>query len=572
MKKQHINISFLILILFIGWSCSEDSNLDPEGNWELSTPAIASPANNAEIDLDELTPAATFTINWTQAVSSVNYGVRYYVIFDTVNSTSFDSPILELESDNNGKNLSVAVTFSALDEALSLAGYTANTRHQLTLAVRADCLSKSTVATITVNVKRFATEILPVQLFLTGSATEGGSTLANAIALKRLIDSLGNASNRYEIYTHLVADGQYKFYSANTLPALEYGGQDGSLIKSGNAIVAAETGEYRISVDLDQMTYSLLKIEKWSVVGDPIASGWGGDEPLVYQGGGIWKDTVEILQTGNFAFRANGDWTYLLKLVKNTTNILVMESDAVSQGLEFQDIPCTVSGTCIFTLNLYAGGYNFTIEKVIIPGGITTIPETLYLLSDGQSVCEFTKDGNVFSSTIYLALQASKTYSLNSASDGTGTAYAIADALGTASTSDKVAGNSVLSEETGNITVALDQAYQLTVDFDAAKLKWNYYNMKLFHWSNWDTRDEFVMTYQHPYKFTVTANLKAGYEMKFNSPWEVEFGADDPSVITGTMTNKGGSNFTCISTDGSYTANITVANNYSTGSYEFVKQ
>jgi len=34
------------------------------------------------------------------------------------------------------------------------------------------------------------------------------------------------------------------------------------------------------------------------------------------------------------------------------------------------------------------------------------------------------------------------------------------------------------------------------------------------------------MTCLHPLTFTVTANLKAGNDMKFNSPWDVQFNPD----------------------------------------------
>jgi hypothetical protein len=69
----------------------------------------------------------------------------------------------------------------------------------------------------------------------------------------------------------------------------------------------------------------------------------------------------------------------------------------------------------------------------------------------------------------------------------------------------------------------------------------------------------------------VTADLKAGYLMKFNSQWDVQFGADDPSALSGTMTNNGGQNFDNLTVDGNYTATIVVSDDYQTGTYQFVK-
>src|SRR5690606_15161318 len=103
-------------------------------------------------------------------------------------------------------------------------------------------------------------------------------------------------------------------------------------------------------------------------------------------------------------------------------------------------------------------------------------PDAVFLISDGDVVAEFVKDGDVFTSGKYLALQAEKTYALNTSADGSGEAVVA-----------------------GNIAIARDQAYTIQIDFESGKLSWKYYNMKLFHWNEagggWDDRDEFVMTY-----------------------------------------------------------------------------
>lgn len=411
-------------------------------------------------------------------------------------------------------------------------------------------------------------------MFISGDATENGSELSQAIPLKRLNDTEGNPSNKYEVYTSLSADKTYKFYSRQTLPAHQYGGTDGSLVKSGAAIKATEDGAYRISVDLDDNTCSLLKIEKWSVVGTPVNGGWDGDEALAYQGGGVWKANIDLIAKGGFIFRANGDWSYLMKRVAGTTNSVVMESQAADQGLQLEDIPSEKTGTFIFTLDLSASAYSYTIEKDPNAEEPVATPESLFLLADGTMIHEFTKDGDTFSSVVYLALQNGVSYTLNSAEDGLGTSYALDSSIGATDVlgGDKVAGSSKLGEDAVSLAVETDQAYLLTLDFSASQLTWSYYNLKLFHWSDWDSRDEFELIYVHPYTFTLTTDLVSSYEMKINSPWDVEFGADDPTAMSGTMTNKGGENFTNISTDGIYQLSITISNDYQTGNYEFVSQ
>ena len=206
------------------------------------------------------------------------------------------------------------------------------------------------------------------------------------------------------------------------------------------------------------------------------------------------------------------------------------------------------------------------------------LQESLYLLSNGEKIEEFEKEGNTFYAPNHLALQANVTYQLNSVEDGSGTAFSLEDFIGETSNpdGDSAFGNVNLVEGGVGFNVARDQAYNLELNFESGNATWKYYNIKLFHWDEangaWDDRDEFLMTYVHPYQFTVTEELEAGYNMKFNSPWDIQLGADDPEAMSGTMTNNGGGNFVNITSSGIYEVNIEVSSDYSTGIYEFISQ
>jgi hypothetical protein len=78
------------------------------------------------------------------------------------------------------------------------------------------------------------------------------------------------------------------------------------------------------------------------------------------------------------------------------------------------------------------------------------------------------------------------------------------------------------------------------------------------------------MTYKHPYRFETTTALKAGFDLKFNSPWDVQFGTAS-SDLSGTMTN-GGPNYKGITQDGTYKASIMVTDDFASAAYEIVKQ
>ncbi|OKL38764.1 SusE domain-containing protein [Pontibacter flavimaris] len=572
MKKIYSILS-LLTVLFVAWSCDEKDNLDPTGNWELSEPVIASPSPNEELVLDEDKPTETFPFSWQAAVSSQRYQVRYTFVLDSADNKDFSSPILSVASANNGRDQSIAPTARQIDQALSAAGYIAASTVNLKWGVLATSLSKQTVASSTITITRFATESSPTQLFVSGAATETGADPTKAIAMRDIKDAEGNSTGVFELYTSLKADGTFRFLGEQSAQALTFGGTSGQLARNGAGITAPEAGEYRILVDFNNNSYNLLKIDKWSVVGGNILGGWGGDAPLVYKGNSTWQGNIDLTEAAGFVFRANGDWAYLLKRVKGTTNQLVMES--MANGVAFEDVPSEGTGPHIFTLNLAADKYTYTIEEDNSITPPADVPDQLYLLSDGQEVAQLNKSGNSFGSGIFLALQAGKNYTLNTAPDGTGTSYSIAGNIGETenTNADNVTGGVDFGTGKMALAVARDQAYQLTVNFTTGKFTWKYYNIKLFHWDDkggWDNRDEFLMTYVHPYKYEVTANLKAGYDLKFNSPWDVQFGTDS-DALNGTMSN-GGANYKGIKQSGSYKATLEVSNDYTSAKYAFVKQ
>ncbi|WP_298338910.1 SusE domain-containing protein [uncultured Algibacter sp.] len=582
MKTLFKNVLFLISMTAILVACETENNLETEGLWQLSNPSITLPSDNL-IVLDETTPNDIITFSWEAAVSSANFIVSYNVVLDTLGSTSFDTPILKLTPENSGRALSASISYETIDQALSFAGYQANSDVELTWGVVASSINKTSVDSNTLTIKRFENEIVPNRLFISGTATENNNNLSNAILLRRLNDVEGKPSNIHEVYTSLKAGNTFKFYSEQSLPALVYGGtQEGEIIKSGTPISVNEDGQYRIKVDLDNNTYSLLKVERWNMKGSPIIGGWGSDEPLEYIGGGIWQASIQLVNTGGFLFRADVDgadfWSYLLKRIVGTSNTLIIETDAATQGVSFEDIPSEQLGTKLVTLNLSASAYTYTIENDPNAAEPLEAPNALYLFKNNQLVGELTKDGDTFRTENYIALQNGDEVTLNTSSDGSGDSFTTFDNIGATTEPDGINVNESpdLSEGTNVIGVERDQAYTFTIDFANAKFQWNYYNIFLFHWDEinqkWEERNEFLMTYEHPYTFITTVDISANFDMKFISPWDNDFGSESPSELSGNITNRGGSNIRNITTNGNYRVSIEVTPDFSSGTYEFVQQ
>lgn len=575
-----------ILLAGIVLSCGEESNMEPVGNWELSTPAPTTPAINANVVLQDNLPASAVRFEWQPASASSRFIVQYTVHVVTAGSTNFENALLTLTPANSGKNAFVETTAQQIDYILWARCYPAGAEVDLEWVVVAKSIDKTSTAKQAFSITRFQNEYMPETMFISGSATEAGEDITEATKMRTHKDADGNVTNIFDVYTTLTAGKTYFFRDENNTTSKIFGGEEGALAGCGAAITAPETGVYRVTVDLNSNTYSLLKIDRWSLVGDAVEGGWGGDVPLTYAGNSIWTTTIDLYkpyETAGFIFRANGDWGYLLKRIvstgnaANTSGSVVMESEAAGMGKAFEDARGPEIGTYKITLNLSADAYTYLLEKQGEPAPTPTIigetanpngdavsgnfvfgeydvPNELYLLADGALVGTFEKDGDAFNSVKFWALQTSKTYTINSASDGSGTTYG--------------------EVNDGEMAVARDQAYQLSVNFETGRLAWKYYNIKLFHWDDvgggWDARQELLMTYEHPYTFKVTGTLSAGFHSKFNSPWEVQFGTAD-TALSGTMTN-GGANFTGIVSNGTYNASILVTDDFTSCEYTFQKQ
>jgi len=583
--KLCYKLSVFLLIMLV-WACGNDDNLEPVGDWSLTAATPSAPANNTSMVLDENKPATKIRFEWTGAATTNRFVVQYTVLLLPAGTDNADQAIMSLTPGNNGRDLYAETTADDIDYALWTKCYPAGQAVNLKWSVVSKAIEKQALASQNISFTRFATERMPATLFITGAGTEAGADVTKAIALRAQLDADKKATGLFDVYTMLTGGSTYEFHDKAAVISKKFGGKDKHLEGCGASIAAPETGIYRVTVDLNTNTYDLLKIDRWSIVGDAIADGWGGDAPLEYQGKGVWGAKMTLFKPNDnagFAFRANEDWGLLLKRIKgsatnDTGGKLILESEGNDRGIAYENLPAPEENAYTITLDL--SGADYTYKLVGDPKGPATAvigetanpnadgvsgniamgsystPDHLYLVSDGEQIAELTKDGDSYKSGKFVALEKSKKYILNSAGDGSGTTY------------NKIGD--------GTLSVARDQAYQLTADFSAGKLTWKFYNMKLFHWSDtpggWDARKEIPMTYIHPYTFDVTADLTGGWVSKFNSPWDVQFGTAS-TALTGTMTNDGSSpNYPGIVQSGTYKATIVVADDYSTADYSFVKQ
>jgi hypothetical protein len=209
----------------------------------------------------------------------------------------------------------------------------------------------------------------------------------------------------------------------------------------------------------------------------------------------------------------------------------------------------------------------------------TSTPAALYLITAPHTSIALVKSGDVFSSVNYVALEASVDYYFNTKADGSGTSYYINEVLSAYgyADDDKVSWDNPLLEVTageGKFRVARSQAYKLTVDFSKAELNWQYYNIKLFYYTDWATRKDVLLNYKHPLMFEKLLPLPANHNMKFysvNPDW-LEWGSNNAESLSGTLSQGSGSDILAVKEAGSFLVSITLDNSLQVGTYAFTRE
>ena len=117
----------------------------------------------------------------------------------------------------------------------------------------------------------------------------------------------GDNDKQFEGYVYFAEAGEFKFAVGGWDENYGDTGGDGTLEAGGDNLSVAEPGYYRITADLENLTYSVEKVE-FGLIGDATAGGWDADQDMSYNPEtGAWEIEAE-LTAGEIKFRANDGW------------------------------------------------------------------------------------------------------------------------------------------------------------------------------------------------------------------------------------------------------------------------
>ena len=295
-------VSGVMLLMFYG--CSDDNPLSTEVT-EVSS--LYSPANGFDAVLD---PNGNLTFEWERAKAEDGGIVMYEVAFD-VPGGDFSSPVYRVVSDNNGVQNRVTISHAVLNSAAAQAGLGASETGQLEWTVISsrgvnEKVSQDRRSIQITRLAGFANP--PIRVYLTGTGSESGGNLANAIEAKSVGDG------QFEIYAELTTGGTFSFVSGTSGDIREFNIIDGKLLEGGEAPVIDQDGIYRIYMDFTIGNTSITRIDE---VGFWYSAHNNVEFTLEYQGNGVYSATEIPFNFFEFSWGMDARYKFRLSVNKD---------------------------------------------------------------------------------------------------------------------------------------------------------------------------------------------------------------------------------------------------------------
>lgn len=282
MKKQLcLLFVFVASILFV--QCDKDER---DINLNLSEVTnIFTPVDGRSIQVKPTNSSTIETFEWEQSRAEDGSLVLYEVAFDQ-ESGDFSQPFYKVVSDGKGVNNKLSLSYGDLNNIAKLGGAKFFEKKKFKWTVYASKGTNVKKATIsrTIEIERpGGFDVMPSKVYISGTATENGTTLANAIQMKQVSNGV------FEVFTKLKA-GTYKFYDGNTGTPRQFYIYDDSGAKligvNGETTFAGADKIVRLRLDFNTLNTTMVEvktIQLWYCAGNTF---WF---TLPYAGNGVWR-------------------------------------------------------------------------------------------------------------------------------------------------------------------------------------------------------------------------------------------------------------------------------------------
>ena len=283
--KNLKKVFVLLALPFVAFtSCKKDEktlneNIGPVG-------ALLAPQNQQSIKLTPSVATASQQFKWSPATSEDGGLILYEVAF-AKEGGDFSNPAFKVVSDGAGVQPQVTISHKDLTKIAALCGINSSSTGNVKWTVISSKASnrKAGQESRLLQMERPAgfAEV-PTELYLTGSATEGGDDVTKAVKMKKLEEGV------FEVYTSL-KPGTYQLADKPTQAARRFF-MDGASIKEGATpvTVTGSTKVYYLKYDFNVATVvETVEVQSMGLY----MSAYGNEiGQLAYTSGGNWESGI----------------------------------------------------------------------------------------------------------------------------------------------------------------------------------------------------------------------------------------------------------------------------------------
>jgi hypothetical protein len=283
---KNITKSILVLLGVFAMSCSGDDVEDRPVITATDAPVLTAPLGGTYVlNIDDAALQADRFV-WTSANFDQDVAITYTLEIDKLGS-EFANP-QSLGSAVSENSLSVSV--ESLNGAALLAGGAPFEAGDFEVRVKAavnDTFEAMYSNAIVIKVTPYVSVVPPLYFVGAPQAYYGVNawTPENGIEMRYIGDGVTKV---YEAYVKVGATDGFKFVDDLSWSQGNFGtiggAQDGNIENSGGSSdikVADGDGLYYVQVDIDNLTYKLVKMN-WGIIGDATAGGWNDETAMTY--------------------------------------------------------------------------------------------------------------------------------------------------------------------------------------------------------------------------------------------------------------------------------------------------
>ncbi len=359
MKIKNIIPILFFFVAIIFNSCTKE-DFDPV--LEITNvPAFTAPATGGSYVLIDADADNVFTtFKWNKAIFNINIEVSYILEVDLA-ANNFANPVTMAILSNDTTFETTVFNFNKL--LTTELGLTSGVAKEIAIRIgtpaEADSSARTYSEPITMTVTPYDPPFTPENLFVFSNGAK--------IGVLKPVDTEGN----YEGYVWIAAaDLSFTLSDAETGGILIGDNGDNGIAEfDGDAFISAmiqvqgsiifnkgaiTEGYHKININTFDMTYEVVQIASWSVIGSAINPyAWNGDIDLTYDiATGVWSATIIDIHTGEFKFRPNHSWDPL------------NYGDDGADGLPDEygaNIPITIGPSYTITLDLREYPYSYSV-------------------------------------------------------------------------------------------------------------------------------------------------------------------------------------------------------------------